>query len=898
MASKRFGNFQLKQPSSAYKKARLDIDIIPSQQYIQQQEHQRTVKTTTTIAKSSSSKSDYLWGDEDDEFIILASQAVEEVEMFQQTQLQQTQGGDVTFGGFLREGVASSTQTITNGLEGPSSSELMPPPPAIAGPAKVNPVPSDVMDLLTDGDDDIFSEQFDENYDNIEKHIDEFFNNEFDDDFNLDEFRRDNERSGPKMSQERSPSKPMEANGETKTSITFKPKQPQPVVNTVIPEKINGGRLFPSQQPPLQVDREALKNAAKKKDHAKDMQVKFLTGQLEKANKERELLKKDYNEVTDRIQIRDGEVSMLRYELKNVKSQNDQLRLEKMKETETIKKEWVEKMKDLEKVIVAQKSELEFKNMEMMNLKTKRLSNSFRVDKDGPSKEKTMTEKDFKIHNRQIQLFQRSTLEDFQIDPKIFDLSAESISKFNTTNRLSNFSKGDAVLSQHLGRLQSYLSQLICLKGSLSEESISTIVLIANQATDEIRKYCNRLPMVRVKDAHLGAKVAYDFLCKNSKRNRLQGPVNTYQRESIFHHEKAIIQRRFLAALGLLCRYLPSFAVRLVRRWEGTGNCVQVLVKGLGKISYASDLYGHFGLIASAASVLCGLSYHVLLFKEDGRQVIDLFKSIVYCRPDSALILSHLSETLYRISSSDQSIDLLNHLCWQSKSKDFAANDAYKMIQFTKDSCVLQIYASLLETSVPQDRILTPMEIRHLVANTRNTIYFLRNSLARPVRWIQQFANRPEGSVLSLCQCHIRITNAFVVLFHQVLRCWMLSPLNIDYSTMLQITQNGVLLLFDLFETVYRGEVLLVGRHVIQCRLQATYNWLVQHQSDFRFQHTHKIALQLLDLRLVMEEPLKSSEEVSRMDLDGDTAERAELERSDMYDDLFEDFFTSKLQHQ
>lgn len=136
MASKRYGNFQLKQPSSsAYKKARLDIDIISSQQYIQQQqEQQRTVKTTTTaaIAKSSSSKSESLWGEEDDEFIILASQAVEEVEMFQQTQLQQSQapGGDITFGTFLREELASSTQAVLNGVGGPSSSELMPPPSA------------------------------------------------------------------------------------------------------------------------------------------------------------------------------------------------------------------------------------------------------------------------------------------------------------------------------------------------------------------------------------------------------------------------------------------------------------------------------------------------------------------------------------------------------------------------------------------------------------------------------------------------------------------------------------------------------------------------------------------------------------------------------------------------
>ncbi|EAT46648.1 AAEL002238-PA [Aedes aegypti] len=908
MASKRFGNFQLKQPSSsAYKKARLDIDVISSQQYVLQQQQQRTVKTTTTaIAKSSSSKSDSLWGDEDDEFIILASQAVEEVEMFQQTQMQQQSqalAAEVTFGTFLREEVASSTQT--NGEKEPNSRELMPPPPPVApGPSKGNSVPISVIDLLTDGDDDVFSEQFSENYDNIEKHIDEFFNNEFDDDFNLDEFRRDGQqRSGPKTSPpERSPPKPVpvRANGDIKVggSVLFKPKQPQSTTEALANKPV-GGRAFPTQHQPSQLGREAIANAAKKKDHEKDMQVRFLTGQLDRASKEREQLKKDYNEVTERLQIRDGEVSILRYEMENIKNQNEQLRMEKMKEKETIKKEWVEKMKDLEKVIVAQKSELEFKNIEMMNLKTKRMSNSFRMDKDGSSKEKPVTPKDFRIHNRRVLLFQQPSIENYQIDARIFDLSTESISKFSTTNRLANFSKEDAVLSQHLGRLQSYLSQMIYLKGAFPEESISTMVLVANQATDEIGKYCNRLALVRVKDAHLSAKVAYDFLCRNSKRNRLEGPlVNIYQKQPIYLHEKAIVQRRFLAALGLLCRYIPALAVRLVRRWKGTGNCVHMLSRSLVKIGYASDLYGHFGFIAAAGTVLSGLSHHVVLYKQDGRELMDLFKSIVFCRPDSALILSHLSNALYRITSSSSSIDLVNRLCRQSKASDFAANDAYKMIQFTKDSCTLQIYAALLEASVPQNRNLTPTEIHHLVANTRNTIYFLRNSLARPVRWIHQFVRRPEGSVLSLCQCHVRITNAFVVLLHQVLRCWMQCPLNVDYDTMLQITQNGVLLLFDLFETVYRGEVLQVGRHVIQCRLQATYNWLVQHQSDFRFQPTHRSALQLLDLRLVMEEPLKSSEDPKRMDVDETDSDSAELERRDMYDELYEDFFSSKLLQQ
>lgn len=97
------------------------------------------------------------------------------------------------------------------------------------------------------------------------------------------------------------------------------------------------------------------------------------------------------------------------------------------------------------------------------------------------------------------------------------------------------------------------------------------------------------------------------------------------------------------------------------------------------------------------------------------------------------------------------------------------------------DSCVLQIYAALLECSVPQNRTLTRLEVDRLVANTRHTIFFLRNAVARPVRWIRHFYRHPEQSsrVPTQCQCHIRITNAFVVLLHQVLRCWNHCPLDI-----------------------------------------------------------------------------------------------------------------------
>lgn len=69
------------------------------------------------------------------------------------------------------------------------------------------------------------------------------------------------------------------------------------------------------------------------------------------------------------------------------------------------------------------------------------------------------------------------------------------------------------------------------------------------------------------------------------------------------------------------------------------------------------------------------------------------------------------------------------------------------------------------------------------------------------------------------------------------------------------------------------------------------------HKRNFKtcdFELLSEAALRLLDLRLVMDEPLKSSDDEDRIESDDESAEQ---ERQEVYDDLFEDFFTSKMLH-
>lgn len=69
---------------------------------------------------------------------------------------------------------------------------------------------------------------------------------------------------------------------------------------------------------------------------------------------------------------------MVRYQLRQLQQQNEALRLEKMQEIDNIKKEWQEKINELDKLIKSQRDELEFKNVEIVNLKSSRLNESQR----------------------------------------------------------------------------------------------------------------------------------------------------------------------------------------------------------------------------------------------------------------------------------------------------------------------------------------------------------------------------------------------------------------------------------------------------------------------------------------------------------------------------------------
>jgi hypothetical protein len=238
------------------------------------------------------------------------------------------------------------------------------------GPSKPKTATDDMKSLLKDVENirEVFSENFgddDDCFDNINQQANDELNDD-DPPFFQTQFKEQERKD--KLLQ--------------KGAVSNEFKVPKPLNNPpkVVPPatgvKLNQpGPSFSYKSTGL--DENDKNRVATQKERAKDLQLNYLKSQITKFTKKNEELKKTSTDANEQLLIREGEVNMLRYELKGTKKLNEDLRLEKMSESEIIKKEWMEKMKNLEKEIKRQKALLDYKDLEIMNqARPKSMNNS------------------------------------------------------------------------------------------------------------------------------------------------------------------------------------------------------------------------------------------------------------------------------------------------------------------------------------------------------------------------------------------------------------------------------------------------------------------------------------------------------------------------------------------
>lgn len=118
--------------------------------------------------------------------------------------------------------------------------------------------------------------------------------------------------------------------------------------------------------------------AAKQKES--NIRIQYLQDRVQEFSSQNTQLQVNAEEFKDKLQCKEGEVTNLREQLKQIKKQLDTLRLDKVQECEKIRQRYTQEVHDLKKKLEAEKTDIKFKEHEISRLKVKCLDESQRFN--------------------------------------------------------------------------------------------------------------------------------------------------------------------------------------------------------------------------------------------------------------------------------------------------------------------------------------------------------------------------------------------------------------------------------------------------------------------------------------------------------------------------------------
>lgn len=209
------------------------------------------------------------------------------------------------------------------------------------------------------------------------------------------------------------------------------------------------------------------------------------------------------------------------------------------------------------------------------------------------------------------------------------------------------------------------------------------------------------------------------------------------------------------------------------------------------------------------------------------RQLINFFKSIVLCRPNGRT-LHILSQFLLEMSNNEQKVQIIKDLS-NEEYQSIHANEKYKIVQFTNDTCPLQIYAALIEGEFFTYSQLTKSVFQLINNVLDNLLKFLRNCLKFKVHWIQSQANIHIITYGKLCA-------SIIILSHMCIEGWLRNNELMELNKISRTAQMITLFLHDSLYFNYQREIFQIGGNGVKNRVQVLLDRLSDEENQKMFQ--------------------------------------------------------------
>ncbi|XP_017031003.1 ATR-interacting protein mus304 [Drosophila kikkawai] len=671
-------------------------------------------------------------------------------------------------------------------------------------------------------------------------------------------------------------------------AVTLMDSEPPKPVEQVQPSTSSGSRISIHQKSTTSTTTINF-TQSRQQEH----QIKFLMDRIEALKRDKSKLEKDLGDSNERNEIRSGEVSLLRDELKHLRQQLQVSKMEKLALADEKNRDCNKKVAEAAKQIAAKDIELKIKNAEYSKLKTQQrahekslnmsmnmnmnMSMAAIVPPDATEQRTLLRLNRLNIHRSVPRLRRADSGIDFEYD-EVRDQEQRQ--------------KKRSLFETELKQLLLHYAQLQAQPESL-DHLIPRILSTVGKVFLEFSSYAQSLKFPP-------NCTLYPYNPYNLDMEPEVQRISLTQRGHLFEGERASVLRRYISTLALIGRQHKEISSALLK-WKHNEEfgLLELATEAVVKLGFCNDLSEHFGLLEALAALLNSLLLLLEeedLLKEKEEPMFELLRQLVFTRP-SPWVFKELSSCLL---SANRQAQLMARMCVKSPRNCFVSDRVRSIYRFAPDSCLLQVYAGLLELCFFSETPLRRDHFQLLLEIGGNHVRFAFECFKNPPDFILEMlpyfaddedqeqdqtttlqasvsngstsasasnshlngnsnsssSQRSNSSKVNECECYVKLCLSAVTIVFQMMHQWMLHERKAGTETVGEISRVAVHLLNLIFHEYYLTCLFRDSEETTKHYLSLICSWWREHADILGFQPIQLRLLGRLETSHFMLKPL------------------------------------------
>ncbi|KAH8376506.1 hypothetical protein KR200_006871 [Drosophila serrata] len=645
-------------------------------------------------------------------------------------------------------------------------------------------------------------------------------------------------------------------------AVTLMDSEPQKPVEQVQPSTSSGSRISIHQKTTTSTTTMNF-TQSRQQEH----QIKFLMDRIEALKRDKSKLEKDLGDSNERNEIRSGEVSLLRDELKHLRQQLQVSKMEKLALADETNRDCNKKVAEAAKQIAAKDIELKIKNAEYTKLKTQQRAHEKSMNMSMNMSLAPIVAPD---PSEQRILLQLNRLNIHRSVPRLLRADSGIDFEYDEVRDQDQRQKKRSLFETELKQLLLHYAQLQAQPESL-DNLIPRVLSSVGKVFVEFASYAQSLKFPP-------NCTLYPYNPYNLDMEPEVLRISLTQPGHMFENERALVLRRYIGTLALICRQHSDISSALLE-WKHNEEfgLLELATEAVVKLGFCNEIGEHFGLLEALASLLNSL---LLLdaeeiLKEKEEPLFDLLKQLVFTRP-SPWVFKELSSCLLNANRQPQ---LMARMCVKSPRNCFVSDRVRSIYRFAPESCLLQVYAGLLELCFFSETPLRRDHFQLLLQIGGNHVRFAFECFKNPPDFILEmlpyFADDEEqeqdqtttlqasvsngsssastsnshlngnsnsgssqrsNSKVNECECYVKLCLSAVTIIFQMMHQWMLHEKRAGTETVGEISRVAVHLLNLIFHEYYLTCLFRDSEETTKHYLSLTCSWWREHADLLGFQ--------------------------------------------------------------